>query len=153
MRAQAAIPLFEGISNSVPICRADVGDVYVELIPALWVEEARVACRGELPLTRVDEVENEYLVSPMPEESKSRPRGLRVHEEVGQQDYEPSATQSDGDVTERRVSRCAALSLERRQPAEELVPGTWSPLRGHTRDDFVVERSHTYRVALTQENK
>ena len=104
MGAQAAIPFFEGIFHRVPVRRTDVGDVNVEFIPGLGIEEACVARGRKLPLTRVDQVENEDFVSLMPQETQGRPRRSRVHQEIGQQDHEPSTTQPDGDITERRVS-------------------------------------------------
>ncbi len=119
-----AVPLFEGIFHGVAVRRTDVGDVYVEFIPGLGIEETCVACGRELPLSRVNQVENENFVSLMPQETKGCPRGFRVHQEIGQQDYEPPTTQPDGDLAERRVSRGPPLGLEGRQSAKEFVPGT-----------------------------
>ena len=102
--AQAVVPFLEGILNGVPVRRTDVGDVYVEFIPGLRIEEACVARGRKLPLTRVNQVENENFVSLMPQETKGCPCGFRVHQEIGQQDHETSTTQPDGDGTERRVS-------------------------------------------------
>ena len=92
MRAQAAIPFFQGVTHGVPVRRTDVGDVYVEFIASLGVDESRVSRRGELSLTWVDQVENEDFVPLMPQKTKCRSCGFRIHQEIGQQDHEPPAT-------------------------------------------------------------
>ena len=88
VRAKAAIPLPEGVGHSVPVRRANVGDVYVEFVSGLGVEEACVSGGGKFPFTRVDQVENENFMPLVPQETKGGARGVGIYQKIGQEDHQ-----------------------------------------------------------------
>ena len=63
-----ALPLGQRFPNGFTVFRADVGDAHEELVVRLGVEEARLRGRRQLTLARIDEMEDQDLVTVVPEE-------------------------------------------------------------------------------------
>jgi hypothetical protein len=153
-RLERVLPLADRALDRLAVLSAQVGHADRDLLPGLGIHEPSIAYAGrQVPLTRIEQVEDQDLVPPVAQELQREPRGLRVDQQVRQEYDQTAPSEPTGDVAQR----AARLGLPARvQPDErggDLVPVTPGRTRCDVHTYGLIEADQPNAVALAQQQE